>query len=166
MNIKFTTSSMCVKIEDDGVVMYTIDMGSSEGVEIPMSYCAATAAARSRYSDNMTITLDACGRRPHMDHGATGCEPRYVVIPISDISEDAFKDDKFFCRCTNTNLCMGVLEILSAIENINGEYLSTHDDDPTVIRNVSKTMCLVRKAKGIIGKRLGETKASGPAPRD
>ena len=157
---------MCVTIMEDSLTIYTIDSIVSEGVEVPMSYCAVNAYTRNNDTASLTIALDLNARRLYLDDYISGNGPRYVVVPIRDICEDRSQKDHLLCHCTNADLCMGTLEIISAIENLNNEYLSMYGDDPSVIKDVSMTMCLGAKAKAIIGKRHDGTKFVVPMPKD
>ena len=157
---------MCVTVTEDSLTLYAIDPDASEGVEVPMSYCAVNAYTRNNDTASVTIALDLNARRLYLDEYVSSQGPRYVVIPIRDISEDRSREDSLLCHCTNAELCISALEIISAIENLNNEYLSLHGDSPASIKSISMTMCLAAKAKAIIGKRHDGTKFYVPMPND
>lgn len=155
---------MCVTIEGDRLTLYVIDSPGGDGVEVPMSYCAVSAYTRNNDAASVTIALDMDARRLYLDECVSSSGPRYVIIPIRNISEDTSQKDHLLCHCANADLCISALHVISAIENLNDEYLSTHGDDPSVIRNVSMTMCRTARAKGIIGKRRAVFRV--PMPTD
>lgn len=143
---------MGVVIEPDRLAMYTLDPEAS--VDIPMIYHWMNA--RAEYGDD--VRADACTavllsireRTLYLDDEAPDRGPNRITVKVRDVDKDMWRDDLLLCRCANADLCISVLEILSAIDCLDKEYLSAHRDDLDVIRNVSGTARLTARARAII----------------
>lgn len=146
MNVKLVSSRIQVNIEDGSIYLYVSDERIGHSVVIPMSYCVITNVdAGCGIEDDVTITLKMLHEYSDRNIKFKGCFHKIVGKIIS-------------CRFTDEILAKAMMRFLSAIENINYEYLELHDDNIVAIKEVSTTVRFVEKAKKIIGKILAEEK--------
>lgn len=152
MKVKFVAPSMCMTIEPDRLLLYAIDLGA--GVEIPLFYCSMGAyTGRGGDADSIIVSINVYGKVMYLDEEGSGYAPSCVAVQIIDANRDAWQGEHMICHCGNADLCISALEILSAIDDLNGAYLSMHGDDLNVIRNVSMTARLTARARAIVDKR-------------
>lgn len=140
---------MCVTIEQDRLILYTVDPGA--GVEIPLFYCSMSAyTERGEDATGVIVSINVYGKVMYLDEEGSGYAPSCVVVQIIDANRDAWQGEHMICHCKNADLCISALEILSAIDDLDKAYLSMHGDDLNVIRNVSKTASLTARARAIV----------------
>lgn len=152
MKVKFVAPSIGVTIEPDRLILYTIDPGA--GVEIPLFYCSMSAyTGRGEDATSIIVSINVYGKVMYLDEEGSGYAPGCVAVRIIDSDRDAWQGEHTICHCRNVDLCIGVLEILSTIDDLDGAYLSMHGDDLNVIRNVSMTASLTAKARAIVDER-------------
>ena len=158
--VRLIASKINVEIEPEMIVLYTIEGDDSEGAVIPLSYCSIVDIDDGTYPDDgitFTLSLKRAGERAYL--GKQTSTNRYIRFPsdryirfpycihrtIDDIMNSYFVDD---------DLIETLIKFLTTIENLNYEYLRSHGDDITVIKNVSMTIRSVKKAKRIVSKKL------------
>lgn len=157
MKIKFTTPFMGVVIEPDRLALYTVDPVVAS-VDIPMVYHEMRASIEGDIDGDIEGDDDACTsillnireKTMYLDDETHDRGPNRITIKVRNVDGDIWKDDYLHCGCKNADLCISVLEILSAIDYLDGEKLSTHGNDLAVIRNVSRTALLTARARAII----------------
>lgn len=149
MKVKFVAPSIGVTIEPDRLILYTIDPGA--GVEIPLFYCSMSAyTGRGEDATSIIVSINVYGKVMYLDEEGSGYAPSCVAVQIIDADRDAWQGEHMICHCRNADLCISALEILSAVDDLDGAYLSMHGDDLNVIRNVSMTASLTAKARAIV----------------
>ena len=152
MKVKFVAPSMCVTIEPDRLILYAVDLGV--GVEIPLFYCSMGAyTGKGKDATSVIVSINVYGKVMYLDEEGSGYAPSRVAVQIIDANRDAWQGEHMICHCRNADLCISALEILSAIDDLDGAYLSMHEDDLNVIRNVSMTASLTARASAIVDKR-------------
>lgn len=158
--VRLIASKLNVEIEADMIVLYIVEGDDNEGAVIPLSYASIVDIDDGTYPDDgLTFTLgliDAHRRAYLEEQTATNRRIRfpsdrdirfsYCIHKIIDnIMNSYFVDD---------DLAETLVTLLNVIEDLNYEYLRTHSRDTDVIKNISKTINAVKKAKGIVSKKL------------
>ena len=160
--VRLIASKINVEIEADMIVLYTIedDDSDSKGVVIPLSYCSIVDIDDGMYPDDgitFTLGLKRAGRRAYFEEQIAAnrhirfSSDRYIKFPycvhktIDDIMSSYFIDN---------DLAKTMMKFLDIIENLNYEYLRSHGEDTTAIKEVSTTINAVEKAKRIVNKKL------------
>lgn len=143
---------MGVVIEPDRLAMYTIDPEAN--VDIPMIYHEMNASIEGDIDGDgdacIAVLLNIRERTLYLDDEAPDRGRNRITVKVRDVEKDMWQDDRLLCRCANADLCISVLEILSAIDYLDKEFLSAHGDDLDVIRNVSGTALITARARAII----------------
>lgn len=142
------------------MVLYTVEGDDSEGAVIPLSYCSIVDIDDGTYPDDgitFTLGLNYTDERSYLkEHAAANRHIRFsgdrnirfsycIHKTIDDIMNSYFVDD---------DLTGTLVTLLNVIEDLNYEYLRTHSRDTDVIKNISETINAVKKAKGIVSKKL------------
>lgn len=158
--VRLIASKINVEIEPEMIVLYDIDGNDSEGAVIPLSYCSIVDIDDGTYPDDgitFTLGLKRASERAYLEKQTP--TNRHLRFPsdrnirfpycihktVDDIMNSYFVDD---------DLAETLMKFLTTIENLNYEYLRSHGDNITVIKNVSMTVRSVKKAKKIVSKRL------------
>lgn len=158
--VRLIASKINVEIEADMIVLYTVKDDDSEGVVIPLSYASIVDIDDGTYPDDgitFTLGLIDAHRRAYLEEQTTA--NRHIRFPsdrdirfpycihktIDDIMSSYFIDN---------DLAKTLMTLLNVIEDLNYEYLRTHNKDTDVIKNISETINAVKKAKGIVSKKL------------
>ena len=142
------------------IALYTGEGDDSEGVVIPLSYCSIVDIDAGAYPDDditFTLGLKRAGRCAYFEEQIAAnrhirfSNDRYIRFPycihktIDDIMNSYFVDN---------DLAKTMVKFLDIIENLNYEYLRSHGEDTTAIKEVSTTINAVEKAKRIVSKKL------------
>lgn len=158
--VRLIASKINVEIEADMMVLYTVEDDDSEGAVIPLSYCSIVDIDNGTYPDDgitFTLGLKDADRRAYLEEQTVANRyirfpsDRYIRFPycihktIDNIMNSYFVDD---------DLAETLMKFLDTIENLNYEYLRTHSRDTDVIKNISETINVVKKAKRIVSKKL------------
>lgn len=158
--VRLIASKLNVEIEADMIVLYTVKDDDSEGVVIPLSYASIVDIDDGTYPDDgITFTLgliDAHRRAYLEEQTAVNRRIRFpsdrdirfsycIHKTIDNIMNSYFVDD---------DLAGTLMTILNVIENLNYEYLRSHSEDTTAIKEISETINAVKKAKRIVNKEL------------
>lgn len=158
--VRLIASKINVEIEADMMVLYIVEGDDSEGAVIPLSYCSIVNIDDGTYPDDgitFTLGLNYTGERSYLkEHAAANRHIRFsgdrnirfsycIHKTIDDIMNSYFVDD---------DLTGTLVTLLNVIEDLNYEYLRTHSRDTDVIKNISETINAVKKAKGIVSKKL------------
>ena len=150
--IMFIGSRLKVTIENDWITMDRLDHDRLMGVRIPMSYCSILEFDTGPKKDSAVIVhlkMKRWVRNPDI-HCAED-RSRQIIMPHCIHKEE---DGAIKCYFTDGNLPRGMKYILSAIEDINYEYLKLHEDDIIAIRDISRTMRSLKKAWEIVDDKL------------
>lgn len=158
--VRLIASKLNVEIEADMMVLYTIEGDDSEGAVIPLSYCSIVDIDDGTYPDDgITFTfglIDAHRRAYLEEQTAVNRRIRFpsdrdirfsycIHKTIDNIMNSYFVDD---------DLAGTLMTLLNVIEDLNYEYLRSHDGDTTAIKEISETINAVKKAKKIVSKKL------------
>ena len=158
--VRLIASKLNVEIEADIIALYTGEGDDSEGVVIPLSYCSIVDIDDGAYPDDgitFTLGLNYTGERAYLkEHAAANRHIRFssdrdlkfpycIHKTIDNIMNSYFVDD---------DLAETMMKFLDIIENLNYEYLRSHGEDTTAIKEVSTTINAVEKAKRIVSKKL------------
>lgn len=158
--VRLIASKINVEIEADMIVLYVVEGDDSEGTVIPLSYCSIVDIDDGTYPDDgltFTLGLNCAGERAYLkEHAAANRHIRFpsdrdirfsycIHKTIDNIMNSYFVDD---------DLAGTLMTLLNVIEDLNYEYLRTHSRDTDVIKNISETINTVKKAKGIVSKKL------------
>lgn len=158
--VRLIASKINVEIEADMMVLYTVEGDDSEGAVIPLSYCSIVDIDDGTYADDgITFTLgliDAHRRAYLEEQTAVNRRIRFpsdrdirfsycIHKTIDNIMNSYFVDD---------DLAGTLMTLLNVIEDLNYEYLRSHDGDTTAIKEISETINAVKKAKKIVSKKL------------
>ena len=158
--VRLIASKLNVEIEADMIALYTGEGDDSEGVVIPLSYCSIVDIDAGTYPDDgLTFTLDlkGTGRCAYLEERVAANRhirfssdrdlkfPYCIHKTIDNIMNSYFVDD---------DLAETMMKFLDIIENLNYEYLRSHGEDTTAIKEVSTTINAVEKAKRIVSKKL------------
>lgn len=141
-------SKMKVTIENDSITIDRLGHGRSIGVRIPMSYCYIFEFDTGPKKDSTVIIhlkMKYWVRNPDI-HRAED-RNRQILMPRCVHKEE---NGVIKCYFIDGNLPRGMKYILSAIEDINYEYLKLHEDDVIAIRDISRTMRSLKKAWEIV----------------
>ena len=158
--VRLIASKLNVEIEADTIALYTSEGDDSEGVVIPLSYCSIVDINDGAYPDDditFTLGLIDAHRRAYLEEQTTA--NRHIRFPsdrdikfpycvhktIDNIMSSYFVDN---------DLAKTMVKFLNIIENLNYEYLRSHGEDTTAIKEVSTTINAVEKAKRIVSKKL------------
>lgn len=158
--VRLIASKLNVEIEADMIALYTGEGDDSEGVVIPLSYCSIVDIDAGTYPDDgltFTLGLKRAGRCAYLEERVAAnrhirfSSDRDIKFPycihktIDDIMNSYFIDN---------DLAKTMVKFLDIIENLNYEYLRSHGEDTTAIKEVSTTINAVEKAKRIVSKKL------------
>ena len=158
--VRLIASKLNVEIEADIIALYTGEGDDSEGVVIPLSYCSIVDIDDGAYPDDgitFTLGLNYTGERAYLkEHAAANRHIRFssdrdirfsycIHKTIDNIMNSYFVDD---------DLAGTLMTLLNVIEDLNYEYLRSHSEDTTAIKEVSTTINAVEKAKRIVSKKL------------
>ena len=158
--VRLIASKLNVEIEADTIALYTGEGDDSEGVVIPLSYCSIVNIDDGTYPDDgltFTLGIKRAGRRAYLEEQIAAnrhirfSSDRDIKFPycihktIDNIMNSYFIDN---------DLAKTMVKFLDIIENLNYEYLRSHGEDTTAIKEVSTTINAVEKAKRIINKKL------------
>lgn len=164
--VRLLASKLNAEIEANMIVLYDIDGDDSEGTVIPLSYCSIVDIDDGTYPDDditFTLGLKRVRERAYLEKQTPA--NRYLRFPsdrnircpycihktVDDIMNIYFVDD---------DLAETLVKFLTTIENLNYEYLRSHGNNITAIKNVSMIVRSVKKVKKIVSKRL-KSKAQG-----
>lgn len=163
--VRLIASKLNVEIEATNmIVIYVIEGDDSEGAVIPLSYASIVDIDDGTYPDDgitFTLGLKRAGERAYLEEQTAA--NRHIRFPsdrnirfpycvhktIDDVMNSYFIDN---------DLAEILMEFLDTIANLNYEYLRSHRVDATAIKEISKTMHGVRKAKRIVSKKFGTEK--------
>ena len=163
--VRLIASKLNVEIEADMIALYTGEGDDSEGVVIPLSYCSIVNIDDGTYPDDgltFTLGLKRAGRRAYLEEQIAAnrhirfSSDRDIKFPycihktIDNIMNSYFIDN---------DLAKTIVKFLDTIENLNYEYLRSHGEDTTAIKEVSTTINAVEKAKRIVNKKLRTEKS-------
>lgn len=163
--VRLIASKLNVEIEANMIALYTVEGDDSEGVVIPLSYCSIVDIDDGTYSvDGITFTLGLkrAGERAYLEEQVAANRrirspsdrnirfPYCIHKTIDNIMNSYFIDN---------DLAEILMKFLDTIENLNYEYLRSHGEDTTVIKEVSTTINAVEKAKRIVSKKLRTEKS-------
>ena len=149
--IMFIGSRLKVTIENDWITVDRLGRDRDVGVRIPMSYCSILEFDTGPNNDSAVIVhLKMCWARNPGIHRAED-RSRQILMPHCVHKEE---NDVIKCYFTDGNLPRGMKYLLSAIEDINYEYLKLHEDDVIAIRDISRTMHSLKKAWEIVDDKL------------
>ena len=163
--VRLIASKLNVEIEADMIVLYTVEDDDSEGVVIPLSYCSIVDIDDGTYPDDgitFTLGLKRAGRRAYLEEKIAANRhirfqsdrdlkfPYCIHKTIDDIMNSYFIDN---------DLAETMMKFLDNIENLNYEYLRSHGEDTTTIKEISETINAVKKAKRIVNKKLRTEKS-------
>ena len=158
--VRLIASKINVEIEADMMVLYTVEDDNSEGAVIPLSYCSIVDIDDGTYPDDgitFTLGLNYTGERAYLkEHAAANRHIRFssdrdlkfpycIHKTIDNIMNSYFIDN---------DLAKTMVKFLDTIEDLNYEYLRSHGEDTTAIKEVSTTINAVKKAKRIVSKKL------------
>ena len=158
--VRLIASKLNVEIEADTIALYTVEGDDSEGVVIPLSYCSIVDIDAGTYPDDgitFTLGLKRDGRRTYFEEQIAANRhirfssdrdlkfPYCIHKTIDDIMNSYFIDN---------DLAKTMVKFLNTIEDLNYEYLRSHSEDTTAIKEVSTTISAVKKAKRIVNKKL------------
>ena len=158
--VRLIASKLNVEIEADMIALYTGEGDDSEGVVIPLSYCSIVDIDDGAYPDDdltFTLGLKRAGRCAYLEERvAANRHIRFssdrdirfsycIHKTIDNIMNSYFVDD---------DLAETLMTLLNVIEDLNYEYLRSHSEDTTAIKEVSTTINAVKKAKRIVNKKL------------
>ena len=158
--VRLIASKLNVEIEADTIALYTGEGDDSEGVVIPLSYCSIVDIDDGTYPDDgitFTLGIKRAGRCAYLEERVTANRhirfssdrdlkfPYCIHKTIDDIMNSYFIDN---------DLAKTMVKLLDTIENLNYEYLRSHGEDTTAIKEVSTTINAVEKAKRIVSKKL------------
>lgn len=158
--VRLIASKLNVEIEPDMIVLYTVEGDDSEGAVIPLSYCSIVDIDDGTYPDDgitFTLGLKRAGERSYLEKQTPANQrirfpsdrcirfPYCIHETIDDIMNSYFIDN---------DLAEILMKFLTAIEDLNYEYLRSHSADTTAIKEISETMHGVKKAKRIVSKKL------------
>lgn len=116
----------------------------SRCVEIPVSYRSVTMIGTGPYvDDGVALTLDT---ERLVEHGDRHAVPSHRIHRT--------EDGIFKCRLLDDGPLKGVKDIPSAVEDIDYEYLKLHEDNVIAIREISRTMRSLKKAREIVDDEL------------
>ena len=158
--VRLIASKLNVEIEADMIVLYTVDGDDSEGAVIPLSYASIVDIDDGTYPDDgITFTLgliDAHRRAYLEEQTATNRRIRFPSDRDIRLSFCIHKtiDDIMSSYFIDNDLAKTLVTFLNIIEDLNYEYLRSHGRDTTVIKNISETINVVKKAKRIVSKKL------------
>ena len=158
--VRLIASKINVEIDPDMIVLYTVEGDDSEGAVIPLSYCSIVDIDDGTYPDDgitFTLGLKRADERSYLEKQTPANQrirfpsDRYIRFPycihktIDDIMNSYFIDN---------DLAEILMKFLTAIENLNYEYLRSHNGDTVAIKEISETMHGIKKAKRIVSKKL------------
>lgn len=163
--VRLIASKINIEIEADMIVLYTVKGDDSEGVVIPLYYCSIVDIDDGTYPDDgitFTLGLIDTHRRAYLDEQTAA--NRRIRFPsdrdirfsycihktIDNIMNSYFVDD---------DLAGTLITLLNVIEDLNYEYLRSHSEDTTAIKEISETINAVKKAKRIVSKKLRTEKS-------
>ena len=145
-------SKMKVTIENDWITIDRLGHCRGIGVRIPMSYCSILEFDTGPKKDSAVIIhLKMKHLVRHPDIHRAEDRSRQIMMPRCVHKEE---NGVIKCYFIDGNLPREMKYILSAIEDINYEYLKLHEDDVIAIRDISKTMRSLKKAWEIIDDKL------------
>lgn len=163
--VRLIASKINVEIDADMIVLYTVEDDDSEGVVIPLSYCSIVDIDDGIYPDDgitFTLGLKRAGRSSYLEEQIAAnrhirfSSDRCIKFPycihktIDNIMNSYFIDN---------DLAKTMVKFLDTIEDLNYEYLRSHGEDTTAIKEVSTTINAVEKAKRIVNKKLRTEKS-------
>ena len=158
--VRLIASKLNVEIEADTIALYTDEGDDSEGVVIPLSYCSIVDIDDGTYPDDgitFTLGLKRAGRCAYLEERVAANRhirfssdrglkfPYCIHKTIDNIMNSYFIDN---------DLAKTMVKCLDTIEDLNYEYLRSHGEDTTAIKEVSTTISAVKKAKRIVSKKL------------
>lgn len=158
--VRLIASKINVEIEPDMIVLYTVEGDDSEGAVIPLSYCSIVNIDDGTYPDDgitFTLGLKREGERAYLERQTSASQrirfpsdrnirfPYCIHKTVDDIMNSYFVDN---------DLAKTLVKLLTTIEDLNYEYLRSHDRDISAIKKVSMTINAVKKAKSIVYKKL------------
>lgn len=142
-------SRLKVTIENDWITMDHLGHDRRMDVKIPMSYCSILDFDTGPKKDSAVIVNLKMKRWVrHPDIHRAEDRNRQIVLPHCVHREE---DGVIKCYFTDGGLPRGMKYLLSSVEYINYEYLKLHEDDIIAIRDISRTMQSIGKARKIIG---------------
>ena len=158
--VRLIASKINVEIEADMIVLYTVEEDDSEGAVIPLSYASIVDIDDGTYPDDgitFTLGLVDTHRRAYLEEQTAA--NRHIRFPsdrdirfsycihktIDNIMNSYFVDD---------DLAGTLMTLLNVIEDLNYEYLRSHSEDTTAIKEISETINAIKKAKRIVNKKL------------
>ena len=169
--VRLIASKINVEIEADMIALYTVEDDDSEGVVIPLSYASIVDIDDGTYPDDgitFTLGLNCVGERAYLkEQTATNRHIRFssdrdIKFPycihktIDNIMNSYFVDN---------DLAKTLMTLLNVIEDLNYEYIRSHSEDTTAIKEISEMINAVQKAKRIVNKEL-LSKNSGTEKND
>lgn len=158
--VRLIASKINVEIEADMIALYTVEGDNSEGAVIPLSYASIVDIDDGTYPDDgltFTLGLNCVGERAYLKEQTAAnrhirfSSDRDIKFPycihktIDDIMNSYFIDN---------DLAKTMVKFLDTIENLNYEYLRSHGEDTTAIKEISTTINAVEKAKRIVNEKL------------
>ena len=158
--VRLIASKLNVEIEADMIALYTGEGDDSEGVVIPLSYCSIVDIDAGTYPDDgltFTLGLKGTGRCAYLEERvAANRHIRFSSDRDIKFSYCIHKtiDDIMNSYFVDNDLAKTMVKFLDIIENLNYEYLRSHGEDTTAIKEVSTTINAVEKAKRIVSKKL------------
>ena len=158
--VRLIASKINVVIEADMIALYTDEGDDSEGVVIPLSYCSIVDIDDGTYPDDgltFTLGLKRAGRRAYLEEQIAA--NRHIRFPSDRDIKFPYCIHKTIDNIMNSyfidnDLVKTMVKFLDIIENLNYEYLRSHGEDTTAIKEVSTTINAVEKAKRIVNKKL------------
>lgn len=145
-------SRLKVTIENDWITVDRLGHDRDVGVRIPMSYCSILEFDTGPEKDSAVIVHLKMKRwaRYHDIHRAKD-RSRQIMMPHCVHKEE---NGVIKCYFTDGGLPRGMKYLLSAVEDINYEYLKLHEDNVIAIREISRTMRSLKKAWEIVDDKL------------
>ena len=158
--VRLIASKINVEIEADMIVLYTVRDDDSEGAVIPLSYASIVDIDDGTYPDDgltFTLGLIDAHRRAYLEEQTTA--NRRIRFPSDRDIRFSYCIHKTIDNIMNSyfvdnDLAKTLVTLLNVIEDLNYEYLKTHGEDTTAIKNISETISAVKKAKRIVSKEL------------
>lgn len=145
-------SRLKVTIENDWITIDRLGHDRSVGVRIPMSYCSILEFDTGPEKDSaMIVHLKMKCWARHPDIHRAEDRSRQIIMPHCIHKEE---DEAIRCYFTDGSLPRGMKYLLSAVEDINYEYLKLHEDNVIAIREISRTMHSLKKAWEIVDDKL------------
>lgn len=145
-------SRLKVTIENDWITMDRLGHDRNVGIRIPMSYCSILEFDTGPKNDSAVIVhlkMKCWVRNPGI-HRAKD-RSQQILMPHCVHKEE---NGVIKCYFTDGSLPRGMKYLLSAVEDINYEYLKLHEDNVIAIREISRTMRSLKKAWEIVDDKL------------